>query len=80
MGTTRRTAGTSAAQTVGLVGRVTGRVGPGLLGEVSLSVDGGTRSCVAHLAPPADRVLEVGTQVLVTDAAEPRTVWVVPLA
>ena len=64
---------------IGRIARVTGRVGPGLLGEVSLPWRGGTIACLAHPADAEQRVLEIGERVLVVDASPPRTVYVAPL-
>ena len=59
---------------VGLTGRVTGRVGPGLVGEVMIPVRGGVEAFYAY--PAADEVIPVGTQILVVDFSPPRTVYV----
>jgi hypothetical protein len=60
---------------IGKRGRVTGRVGPGLVGEVMISVRGGAEAFYAY---PADEssVIEIGQQILVVDFEEPRTVYV----
>ena len=60
---------------IGKRGRVTGRVGPGLVGEVMISVRGGAEAFYAY---PADEssVIEIGAQILVVDFEEPRTVYV----
>lgn len=55
---------------IGSRGRVTGTVGPGLIGEVLLSVRGGTEAFYAYPAEP-DTTFAVGTPVLVVDF-EPR--------
>jgi hypothetical protein len=60
---------------IGTRGRVTGTVGPGLIGEVLLSVRGGVEAFYAYPINTDER-LEVGTQVLVVDFEEPRTVYV----
>jgi hypothetical protein len=71
-----RTRGTSRGeQMIGKTGRVTGRVGPGLVGEVMLPVRGGSEAFFAHPFDPAD-VIPVGTQVVVNDYQPPRTVYV----
>ncbi len=59
---------------IGTRGRVTGTVGPGLVGEVLLSVRGGVEAFYAY--PLNDERFEIGTQVLVVDFEEPRTVYV----
>ena len=60
---------------IGKVGRVTGRVGPGLVGEIMVSVRGGSEAFYAHPNRP-DEVIEPGTQVLIVDFHEPRTAYV----
>ncbi|GAA1021618.1 MULTISPECIES: hypothetical protein [Amycolatopsis] len=60
---------------IGSRGRVTGTVGPGLIGEVLLSVRGGTEAFYAYPAEP-DTTFAVGTPVLVVDFEPPRTVYV----
>jgi hypothetical protein len=63
---------------VGKQGRVTGRVGPGLVGEVVVAVRGGSEAFYAYAAE-AGQTLEVGTSVLVVEYAAPRTVYVTSL-
>ncbi|OIJ64126.1 hypothetical protein WN71_030560 [Streptomyces mangrovisoli] len=65
------------ASMVGLVGRVTGTVGPGLVGEVIVRVRGGAEHFLAHPAPGAGRI-ECGTVVIVVEYLPPRTVYVSP--
>ncbi len=60
---------------VGLVGRVTGTVGPGLVGEVMVRVRGGAEHFLAHPAPGSGRI-EPGTVVMVVEYLPPRTVYV----
>ncbi|MFL6141194.1 MAG: hypothetical protein ACJ72N_04875 [Labedaea sp.] len=60
---------------IGTRGRVTGTIGPGLIGEVLLSVRGGVEAFYAYPADPDERI-EPGTQVLVVDFEQPRTVYV----
>jgi hypothetical protein len=59
----------------GKIGRVTGRVGPGTIGEVMLPYLGGTSAFHAH---PFDRsaVFEPGDEVLVIYFEPPQTVYV----
>lgn len=59
----------------GKIGRVTGEVDPGTLGEVMLEVRGGT---AAYLARPYDgsSVFAVGGRVLVMYLDPPQTVYV----
>ena len=61
---------------VGKTGRVTGRIGPGLLGEVMLPVRGGREAFYAYSYN--DQVIEVGTRVLVMEFDQPRDVYVAP--
>ena len=60
---------------VGKRATVTGRVGPGTTGEVSVRVRGGTETYFAH---PVDgvEVINTGKQVLIVSAAPSRTVYV----
>lgn len=60
---------------VGRIGRVTGRLGPDELGEVTLPFDGGTQAYLARAVEP-EAVLKVGTRVLVVDFDAPLTVYV----
>lgn len=60
---------------VGLLGRVTGTVGPGLVGEVIVRIRGGAEHFLAYPASGGDRI-EVGTVVMVMEHLPPRTVYV----
>ncbi|MFI9330580.1 hypothetical protein ACIGZJ_23925 [Kitasatospora sp. NPDC052868] len=62
---------------VGATGRVTGRIGPGLVGEVLLHVRErqGTEAFLAYPAVPGE-VLAPGTPVVVVEYQPPRTVYV----
>lgn len=60
---------------VGLVGRVTGTVGPGLVGEVMVRVRGGAEHFLAYAADGTAR-MERGTVVMVVEYLPPRTVYV----
>ncbi|MER6925294.1 hypothetical protein ACWDSD_39480 [Streptomyces spiralis] len=60
---------------VGLMGRVTGTVGPGLVGEVIVRVRGGAEHFLAYAADGKGR-LERGTVVMVVEYLPPRTVYV----
>ena len=59
------------------VGRVTGRIAPGTIGEVVISIRGGSEAFNAFAATPG-QVIEVGTRVVVVDQDSPRTVRVEP--
>ena len=59
----------------GLLGRVTGTIGPGLVGEVMLRIRGGAEHFLAYAAAPKERI-EVGTLVTVVEHLPPRTVYV----
>ncbi|MFJ9824571.1 hypothetical protein [Streptomyces sp. NPDC101160] len=63
------------ASMVGLLGRVTGTVGPGLVGEVIVRIRGGAEHFLAYPASGGDRI-EVGTVVMVMEHLPPRTVYV----
>ena len=60
---------------IGVIGRVTGRVAPGTVGEVLLPVRGGVE---AYYAYPADgeETIDQGARVVVVDFEPPRTVTV----
>ncbi len=63
---------------VGSMGRVTGTVGPGLVGEVLIAVRGGTEAFLAYPAVPGDRITP-GSLVVVQEYQPPRTVYVAAL-
>nr|WP_202500370.1 hypothetical protein [Streptomyces sp. SID5476] len=63
------------ASMVGLMGRVTGTVGPGLVGEVIVRVRGGAEHFLAYPASAKDRIAP-GTLVMVMEYLPPRTVYV----
>ncbi|MFF8726569.1 hypothetical protein ACF073_08770 [Streptomyces sp. NPDC015171] len=63
------------ASMVGLMGRVTGTVGPGLVGEVMVRVRGGAEHFLAHPADGSARIT-TGTVVTVVEYLPPRTVYV----
>ncbi len=60
---------------IGLQGRVTGRIGPGLVGEVIVQVRGGAEAFLAYPVTPGERI-ETGTQIVVVEYQAPRTVYV----
>lgn len=62
---------------VGSRGRVTGKIGPGLVGEVMVAIRGGVEAFYAYPTDP-DQTIEAGQQVLVIDYEPPRTVYVQP--
>lgn len=61
---------------VGKTGRVTGKIGPGLVGEVMLPVRGGSEAFHAY-ADDGEATIGVGTRVLAVEYHPPRTVIVV---
>lgn len=63
---------------VGKVGRVTGTVAPGQVGEVMLSTDRGSEAFHAYAGSRSDTI-EVGSRVLVLEYFPPRTVVVEPV-
>ena len=65
-------------QMVGKVGRVTGIIGPGRLGEVMISIRGGTEAFHAYAAD-GDDTISTGTRVVVIEYFPPRTVVVTPM-
>jgi hypothetical protein len=62
---------------VGKVGRVTGKIGPGRVGEVMVAVRGGTESFLAY-SNDASEEIGVGVRVIVVEYHPPRTVYVIP--
>jgi hypothetical protein len=63
---------------VGTQGRVTGTIGPGLVGEVIVRVRGGAEHFLAYPVIPGEQI-ETGTLVVVVEYQAPRTVYVSPL-
>lgn len=63
---------------VGKVGRVTGTVAPGQVGEVMLSTDRGSEAFHAYAGRRTDTIT-VGSRVLVLEYFPPRTVVVEPV-
>ncbi|PRY00989.1 hypothetical protein [Allonocardiopsis opalescens] len=62
---------------VGSQGRVTGQVGPGLVGEVLIEVRGGVEAFYAYPSIPEDS-FDIGQRVVVVEYLPPRTVYVAP--
>jgi hypothetical protein len=60
---------------VGKQGRVTGTIGPGLVGEVMMPVRGGVEAFYAYPSIPGE-AFQIGDQVIVVDYQAPRTVYV----
>ncbi|GGT70371.1 MULTISPECIES: hypothetical protein [Actinomadura] len=56
---------------------MTGRIGPGLVGEVMIAVRGGAEAFYAHSVDPRDEI-GVGSIVVVVEYHPPRTVYVAP--
>ncbi len=65
----------TGATMIGKTGRVTGRIGPGRVGEVMISVRGGGEAFFAH-PHTSGETIDIGTLVVVTDYQPPRTVYV----
>ncbi len=65
-------------QMIGKIGRVTGTVAPGKLGEVMVPVRGGTEHFHAY-ASDGDDTISTGTRVVVVEYFPPRTVVVTPM-
>jgi hypothetical protein len=63
------------AAMIGLQGRVTGTVGPGLVGEVIVRVRGGAEAFLAYPVTPGER-LDPGTLIVIVEYQAPRTVYV----
>jgi membrane protein implicated in regulation of membrane protease activity len=64
---------------IGKVGRVTGTIEPGKLGEVTIAIRGGSESYYAYAADQEERI-ESGTRVVVLEHEAARTVIVSPLS
>ena len=62
---------------IGKVGRVTGAISPGRVGEVMVPVRGGTEHFHAYAADEDDSIAR-GTRVVVVDYHPPRSVVVTP--
>jgi membrane protein implicated in regulation of membrane protease activity len=78
-GTTEGTRIRLADQTmIGKVGRVTGTIAPGRLGEVMVPVRGGSEAFNAYAADTGDTIAR-GTRVVVVEYFPPRTVVVSPV-
>jgi hypothetical protein len=60
---------------VGLQGRVTGAIGPGLVGEVMVEVRGGAEAFLAYPVSPGERIA-TGELIVIVEYAAPRTVYV----
>jgi hypothetical protein len=60
---------------IGIQGRVTGRIGPGVVGEVMVQVRGGAEAFMAY-AMESDVRIPVGSIVVVMEYHAPRTVYV----
>ena len=60
---------------VGKIGRVTGKIGPGVIGEVMVSVRGGTEAFNAY-ATEGDGEILTGQRIVVVEYFPPRTVIV----
>lgn len=60
---------------VGRQGRVTGKIGPGLVGEVMIPIRGGVEAFYAYPSIQ-DEEIPVGALVVVMDYHPPRTVYV----
>lgn len=62
-------------EVIGKVGRVTGAVGPGRVGEIMLAIRGGSEHFHAYPVDAGARI-PVGTRVVVVEYHPPRTVIV----
>jgi membrane protein implicated in regulation of membrane protease activity len=73
-----RTVRVADHQMVGKIGRVTGTVGSGRVGEVMVPVRGGTEHFHAYAAD-ADDLLRPGTSIVIVEYRPPRSVVVTEL-
>jgi len=60
---------------VGKIGRVTGKIAPGVIGEVMVPVRGGTEAFHAYATDGDDEIL-TGSRIVVVEYFPPRTVIV----
>jgi hypothetical protein len=67
-----------ASNMIGKVGRVTGTIAPGSIGEVMVAIRGGTEAFHAYSTDPGDTI-DTGTRVVVVEYFPPRTVVVSPV-
>ncbi|GAA1975780.1 hypothetical protein [Catenulispora subtropica] len=63
---------------IGKQGRVTGRIAPGLVGEVMVQIRGGTEAFHAYAMTPGEEIPK-DALVVVVEYHAPRTVYVEPL-
>jgi len=63
---------------IGRTGRVTGRVAPGAVGEVTLQIRGGSEAFYAYASDP-EATIDKGVKVKVDDHTPPLTVFVSPV-
>ena len=63
---------------IGKMGRVTGTIAPGKLGEVMVPVRGGSEAFHAY-ADDGEANIKIGTRVVVVEYYPPRTVVVTPM-
>jgi hypothetical protein len=63
---------------IGKVGRVTGAIGPGRLGEIMIPIRGGSEAFNAYAAESGESI-GTGTRVVVVEYFPPRTVVVSPV-
>ncbi|EFC82941.1 MULTISPECIES: hypothetical protein [Frankiaceae] len=61
---------------IGKAGRVTGKIAPGMVGEIMITVRGGSEAFHAYADDP-ETTIPVGCRVLVVEYFPPRTVTVV---
>jgi hypothetical protein len=66
-------------EVVSKIGRVTGRIAPGTIGEVVIPIRGGRETYYGYAFETGD-VIEVDTEVIVVEHIGPRSVKVVPFA
>jgi hypothetical protein len=63
---------------IGKMGRVTGTIAPGKLGEVMVAIRGGSEAFHAYAAE-GDATIKPGSRVVVVEYFPPRTVVVTPM-
>ena len=67
----------AAEEMIGRMGRVTGTIAPGRIGEVMVAIRGGSEAFHAYAAD-TEETIAPGTRVVVVEYFPPRTVVVTP--
>jgi membrane protein implicated in regulation of membrane protease activity len=68
----------ASEEMIGRMGRVTGTIAPGRIGEVMIAIRGGSEAFHAYAADTQETIAP-GTRVVVVEYFPPRTVVVTPI-